>query len=245
MENKKIAYIILSKNHRSDFKKGFLNKSLCLAGNVTDMPYAWKASDLMDERLQKRGIVVCLNGSGELCDKTSLSIEEICRKENISGICLGEAEIAENYFSLPVFNGSISAFKANAAKVFENETVLQLCGIVADDDTDYAYFDYLAPKVGSIYLYGQSRSVASETAARLFRNEGIAVHVCSEVRQLERCDKILVLSENAAAKSPFLQRCEKCTNMFDAASLRFRGYTDMLGELDLNASYMDALKFFS
>ena len=161
MENKKIAYIILSKNHRSDFKKGFLNKSLCLAGNVTDMPYAWKASDLMDERLQKRGIVVCLNGSGELCDKTSLSIEEICRKENISGICLGEAEIAENYFSLPVFNGSISAFKANAAKVFENETVLQLCGIVADDDTDYAYFDYLAPKVGSIYLYGQSRSVAS------------------------------------------------------------------------------------
>ena len=150
----------------------------------------------------------------------------------------------ENYFSLPLFDGALSAFKSNAAKAFENEEGLRLCGIVADDSTDYAYIEYLASKVGSIYLYGPSRNASAEIAERLFRNEGIAVHVCSEARQLERCDKILVLSAKTAANSFFLQKCGKCTDMFDPSALRCRGYTDMLGELNLNASYADAVSFF-
>lgn len=238
---KKIAYIILSKNHKADFKKGILNKSLSLAGCVTDLPYAWKASELMNERLQNIGIVICLNGYGEICEKSSEMIEDICFKENISYICLGEAAMSENYFSLPVLDGSISAFKANAKKVFSEGEIISVCGVIADDFTDYAYIEFIASKVCSIYLYGPQRDNSAKIAERLFKNEGVAAHVCSEVCQLERCDKILSLSKKVLSQSLFLQRCEKCCDMFDTKELSFVGYTNNLGEILLNASYADAL----
>ncbi len=255
---KRIAYIVYSDNHKVAFAKGFLNKSRhILSQAVQGLIPPWKASDFFDERLNDLGIIIAV-GKFDFGNENSLhdiwsQIFDLCAKYHIDAICAAEIDppsLNSASLSFPVFQDKTILFIYKimqgylSGKIDRNSQT----AILAHENIDIKYVKYLSDKQNYIYIYQKNKSAAQKIADEIYSYNGTAAQITDNFGTLKKCDVIVVFDEKMQTYMNYFPKHISIINPYllsgeEKKQLETKVYTNKLGEMQLNASFIESLFF--
>ncbi len=249
---KQAAYLIDCKKHLADFTKGFLNKGYALLSKtIPAIPCVWKASDFYDDMLNQRGILIACSDHGENDEakqqRIIRQIGEIAAKNNIEDVCAGEmaALYKGEGAPYPVYIKDDVCFVWNISAGFDANEINAEVGILIRGLTDMRYVQYISSKYNYIKIYYPDLIVAHKMADDLIKYNGTAAQLTNMLGELRSCRRIFVLDETCMDKMKYFHGKTDIKYVFESDdALGTQCYTNKLGRLKLDASYLNFACFF-
>ncbi|MDR2519786.1 MAG: hypothetical protein LBC69_01845 [Eubacteriaceae bacterium] len=250
-----IGYVIKSDNYRSEFARGFLNRSLNMIANVIGGAVPpWKASSLYDDKLNETAAMIAV-GRQNFSDEARLKelwekISDLLAKCGavclvIEGIPLPESEAMD----LPVFDGTKAALCYQYAKsrIPGEFGRFSDVALMISVETDPAWLEFFADECNYLKIYCRDRSTSLWALDTVYAYNGTAAEGTASIASLSESGAVFCLSESLAPTARHLKA--KCVvnpydrGILESKALKSKVYTDKLGELYLGPAYMEALYY--
>ncbi len=256
---KKIGYVIYSENHKNDFAKGFLNKSRhLLSQTMQGLIPPWKASSFYDDRLNELGIIIAVGKVNFENDKAMedvwTQILDLCRKQKIEAVCAAEISLPTVYIgeTIPIFNDDSSLFIYKYVNGLLNGNILpnSQTALLTNKPINLNYLKYLADKQNYICIYNRNKETAQAYADAMYRYNGTAAQITDHLGTVKSSDVIIVFDEKMQTHLNYFPKNIYIVNPYFVSSeekdrLETRIYTNKLGEMRLNASFIESMFYAS
>ncbi len=244
----KCAYFIDSEKHKSDFKKGFLQTSyMFMSKNMPNIFIVWKASEFYDDMLNPKGILLAVNAKkiheDKFAEKFWQQVFEICKKNRIENICMGEIDVMPskpNGFN--IYTADVIRFVYNVCNYLKqsDKNINSEIGVVISGRNDEIYLKYLSDKFNYIKIYSSNRMYALKLAEDLMKYNGTAIQITGSLGEMISCEVIFVLNDLYSDKMKYFSDKIIIVDVFrESESLHTSVYTNKLGKLILNSSYLE------
>jgi len=249
-----IGYVIRSDNYKSEFARGFLNRSLnMLSGAMGGIIPPWKASSLYNETLDPTAVMIAvgrqdLSTDGKVREVWSKVNELLKKNEACCLVVEGVPEPPEGYL-LPAFDG-MHATLAYLYTLYFAEGAFNRYSDVAlmlGEDSDSEWVEFFAEECNYLKFYARDRRITQEAIDFAYRYNGTAAEGTMNIGSLNTCDAVFCLdrkmADTARHLKPQVVVVPYGKQQIVEKSLKTRVFTDKLGEILLGPAYFEALYY--